>query len=663
MELFFEIAGGQFLGARDFQEDAFLTTYLDDAGGTSKSAVLAIIADGMGGHAAGNIAANLVVSTFNGSVTRSFGSEEFPPLLRECVTRANDSLKESIRETPALDGMGCTLVAAAVVRGKLWWISVGDSHLYLIRHGELSKRNEDHSYGGYLERMKTQGLNLEPDPALSRNMLMSAITGEEIAEIDCPEKPLQLRPGDRLILASDGLDTLSRGQITQFCAWSKSAKDCVGSLLKAVEDGGRPRQDNTTVVVIDVLQRQPLSDTEARSPEQSDATLHPSWSEPDKPRTLEREAPRRLAERTQKASGPAKARAGSGLRRGAVVAVLVLLLAIVSLWFLANGNDSRVGGEGTLTSASPHAAAVGKTPLRSTPSGTEQSPPEPPASTPKNGTTRLPLEAKGASIPQPREVPNKAQAHPTATFRDPLVSGGRGPAMIALSGGSFPMGSSDLSIVAEERPQRQVLVKPFAISQYEITIKEYVDFANATRRKLPPHLPRDNGLLPMHSVSWEDAHAYTRWLSAQTGHPYRLPSEAQWEYAALGGTNTPYWWGFEVGQNQAHCRKCGTAFTAEKPLPVGRFAANPFGLHDTAGNVAEWVQDCFHETYHGAPADDSVWQGGNCTYRIVRGGSFHSAPTAIRSRARSKLRPNNTYDTVGIRVVRELKSTARRPQK
>lgn len=662
MELLFEIAGGQFLGARDFQEDAFLTTYLDDAGGTSKSAVLAIIADGMGGHAAGNIAANLVVSTFNGSVTRSFGSEEFPPLLRECVTRANDSLKESIRETPALDGMGCTLVAATVVRGKLWWISVGDSHLYLLRDGELSKRNEDHSYGGYLERMKAQGLDLEPDPALSRNMLMSAVTGEEIAEIDCPEKPLQLRPGDRLILASDGLDTLSRGQITQFCAWSKSAKDCVGSLLKAVEDGGRPRQDNTTVVVIDVLQRPSLTDTHARSPEQSDTTHHPSWSEPDQLGTLERLAPKRFAERTKKALRPAEARAGSGLWRGAVVAVLVLLLAIVSLWFLANGNDPRVQGEGTLTAASPDAADGPKTALALTPSGAEHSPPREKASTP-DGVTSLPVEASTSSSAQLRDAPNKAAARPTATFRDPLVSGGRGPVMIALPGGTFQMGSSDLSIVAEERPQRQVLVKPFAISQYEITIKEYVQFANATQRKLPPHLPRDNGLLPMHSVSWEDAHAYTRWLSAQTGHPYRLPSEAQWEYAALGGTHTPYWWGFEVGQNQAHCRKCGTEFTVERPIPVGRFAANPFGLHDTAGNVAEWVQDCFHETYHGAPADDSVWQGGDCTYRVVRGGSFHSAPTAIRSRARSKLRPNNTYETVGIRVVRELKSTARRPQK
>lgn len=142
MELYFEIAGNQLLGARDFQEDAFLTTYLDDEGATAKSTVLAVIADGMGGHAAGNIAANLVVSTFNGSLTKGFGQEQLPPLLRECVANANNALKQSIGETPALDGMGCTLVAVTATQRKLWWISVGDSHLYLLRDRELAKKTK-----------------------------------------------------------------------------------------------------------------------------------------------------------------------------------------------------------------------------------------------------------------------------------------------------------------------------------------------------------------------------------------------------------------------------------------------------------------------------------------------------------------------------------------
>ena len=338
MELYFEIAGSQYLGARDYQEDAFLTTYLDDEGATSKSTVLAVIADGMGGHAAGNIAANLVVSTFNRSVTRSFGQQKLPPLLRECVATANDALKESIRETPALDGMGCTLVAVAGSRGKLWWISVGDSHLYLLRDRELIKENEDHSYGGYLERMKAQGLELEPDPSLSRNMLMSAVTGEEIAEIDCPETPLQLRAGDRLLIASDGLDTLSLDKTLQCCAWAKSAKECVDSLLKAVEAAERPRQDNTTVVVIDVLQRDRAADTQAPFTSSTQNATNNLRLEQEQPRASGvPTAPKTTQSRT-KPSPSVGPTTGGSRGRYPLIAVLILTLLIAGFFFIGSSD-------------------------------------------------------------------------------------------------------------------------------------------------------------------------------------------------------------------------------------------------------------------------------------------------------------------------------------
>ena len=147
------------------------------------------------------------------------------------------------------------MVSGIFHEGKVWWVSVGDSHLYLIRDRELSKKNEDHSYGGYLDRMAAQGMEIEPEPGLSRNMLMSAMTGDDIAEIDCPNDHVQLLPGDRLIIASDGLDTLSDGTIIQMSAWSQTPKNAVEALLKAVEDADRPRQDNTTVIVIDVMDR------------------------------------------------------------------------------------------------------------------------------------------------------------------------------------------------------------------------------------------------------------------------------------------------------------------------------------------------------------------------------------------------------------------------
>ena len=254
MRLYFEIAGNQIDGARDYQEDAFLNSYLD-VDDDPKGTAVVTMADGMGGHAAGNIASNLVVSTFNKTLAAGFSNGDVPNLLRTSLAKANGALSESIRETPALDGMGCTMVSGIFHEGKVWWVSVGDSHLYLVRDRELAKQNEDHSYGGYLDRMAKQGMEVEPEPGLSRNMLMSAMTGDDIAEVDCPNSSVQLLPGDRLIIASDGLDTLSAGTVVQMSAWSNSPKECVDALLKAVEDAGKPRQDNTTVIVVDVLDR------------------------------------------------------------------------------------------------------------------------------------------------------------------------------------------------------------------------------------------------------------------------------------------------------------------------------------------------------------------------------------------------------------------------
>jgi protein phosphatase len=256
VELSLEISGDQIAGARDYQEDAFLTTYLDDEVGDSKSSALIVVADGMGGHAAGNIASNLVVSTFNKTFTGKFGKQDPPGVLREALKNANEGLKESIEETPGLDGMGCTMVTAAITRGKIYWISVGDSHIYLIRDRDLTKKNEDHSYGGYLDRMRSQGIDVEAEAGLSRNMLMSAMTGEEIAEVDCPNSGYQLLSGDRLIIASDGLDTLESETILKTSAWSQTPKECVAALLKAVDEAKRPRQDNTTIVVVDAVERQ-----------------------------------------------------------------------------------------------------------------------------------------------------------------------------------------------------------------------------------------------------------------------------------------------------------------------------------------------------------------------------------------------------------------------
>ncbi|MEE9160756.1 MAG: PP2C family serine/threonine-protein phosphatase, partial [Gammaproteobacteria bacterium] len=246
-----DIAGAQIDGARDYQEDAFLITHLTDANGNPSS--LIIVADGMGGHAAGNVASNMAVQAFNKSITTLYPTETLSEALNVSVLKANAAITDTVKETPALDGMGCTFVGVIIEGKNMWWVSVGDSHLYLLRDRTLTKLNEDHSYGGFLDRMEAAGTPVDIEPGLSRNMLMSAITGADIAEIDCPSSPFTLEHDDKLVICSDGLDTLSEGKIIQYSDWADSPKECADALMSAVEDAAMPRQDNTTAVVVKII--------------------------------------------------------------------------------------------------------------------------------------------------------------------------------------------------------------------------------------------------------------------------------------------------------------------------------------------------------------------------------------------------------------------------
>jgi serine/threonine protein phosphatase PrpC len=244
-----DIAGAQILGDREVQEDAFLISYLGD------SASLVIVADGMGGHAAGNIASNMAVQTCNRHLCHHHESRRLPALLREAVLEANKTIADMVHETEALRGMGCTLVAAVAHDATLSWASVGDSHLYLVRGGGISKLNADHSYGGFLDRMAALGQPVEPEPGCARNMLMCALTGEEIMEIDCPDTGTRISSGDWLIACSDGLNTLNRDDITDIVGGASSARECAERLLQAVTEAQTKNQDNTTVVAIRVQSR------------------------------------------------------------------------------------------------------------------------------------------------------------------------------------------------------------------------------------------------------------------------------------------------------------------------------------------------------------------------------------------------------------------------
>jgi formylglycine-generating enzyme required for sulfatase activity len=150
---------------------------------------------------------------------------------------------------------------------------------------------------------------------------------------------------------------------------------------------------------------------------------------------------------------------------------------------------------------------------------------------------------------------------------------------------------------------------------------------------------------------------YAKWLTAQTGNRYRLPTEAEWEYAARGGTETVYWWGNEMKSGMANCAGCGSQWDEKLTAPVGSFLPNPFGLYDTAGNVWEWVEDCDHEDYKGAPTDGSAWNkedGGNCYLRVFRGGAWNYATKGLRSSLRGRGDPGTRSATIGFRLVREM---------
>lgn len=207
------------------------------------------------------------------------------------------------------------------------------------------------------------------------------------------------------------------------------------------------------------------------------------------------------------------------------------------------------------------------------------------------------------------------------------------------------------------QPVRLVRIqKPLAVGRYEVTFEDYDKFAQATGRLLPNDGGGGRGRQPVINFSWDDAVEYGKWLSTQTGKRYRLPTEAEWEYAARGGQETNFWWGNEMKSGMANCLGCGSQWDNKVTAPVGSFQPNPFGLYDTAGNVWEWVEDCDHDDYKGAPTDGSAWKkevGGNCYLRVFRGGAWNYGAKGLRSSFRGRGDPGNKSATIGFRLVRE----------
>lgn len=233
------------------------------------------------------------------------------------------------------------------------------------------------------------------------------------------------------------------------------------------------------------------------------------------------------------------------------------------------------------------------------------------------------------------------------------------PDMIVIPAGTFLMGSSATKQGHQsfEQPQHKVtIVAPFAMAEFETTFAEWG--ACAAHGDCDPHIEDGSfgrGRQPIINVTWNDAERYAAWLAKITGKPYRLPSEAEYEYAARAGTETAYPWGDAIGKNNANCNGCGSRWDGLQTAPVGSFPPNRFGLYDMAGNVYEWVEDCLHAGYRDAPADGSPWiVGGSCNGRMIRGGSWADDPSDLRSVGRTWSPAIIRRSFIGFRVARSL---------
>jgi formylglycine-generating enzyme required for sulfatase activity len=263
------------------------------------------------------------------------------------------------------------------------------------------------------------------------------------------------------------------------------------------------------------------------------------------------------------------------------------------------------------------------------------------------------------------------------------------PVMLGIPAGTFTMGSppNEPGRFDTEGPQREVTVKAFALGKYNVTVEEFLLFLKQTGYRPEPCNPilnlgwrsPGNGLAyppfigqparwPASCLDWRDAQVYVEWLNRKVREarpelgdregPYRLPTEAEWEFAARAGTTTSRWWGNDIGAGRANCNGCGSPYDYKVLAEVDAFNPNPFGLYGVLGNVWQWTEDCWHESYAGAPSDGSAWRAQYCDRHVLRGGSWNNLPIFVRSASRTgSIANGGEYDysgVAGFRLARTL---------
>jgi formylglycine-generating enzyme required for sulfatase activity len=261
--------------------------------------------------------------------------------------------------------------------------------------------------------------------------------------------------------------------------------------------------------------------------------------------------------------------------------------------------------------------------------------------------------------PYALKVEEERALKPLASFRECAEAC---PEMIIIPAGEFIMGSpvTEDGRQDSEGPQHRVTIaSPFAVSRFDVTFADWDACVSVGGCPDVGDSGWGRGNKPVINVSWNQARQYVAWLSRMTGLPYRLLTEAEWEYVARAGATTAYYWGDEIGKANANCRGCGSEWDNMQTSPVGSFRPNAFGLYDMAGNVWQWVEDCYHDHYDDAtPRDGSDWSAADCYGHVLRGGSLAFGPQDLRSARRNFGTPGVRSNFIGFRLARTLRIPA-----
>ncbi|GLH80093.1 hypothetical protein SSBR45G_50020 [Bradyrhizobium sp. SSBR45G] len=338
----------------------------------------------------------------------------------------------------------------------------------------------------------------------------------------------------------------------------------------------------------------------------------------------------------------------AGLRKGlirAVVAVLILgvvflggvLLPLREIKLLI---QSPPGGLAGASSAQREAlpAAPPSSPRRIL-LESAAAPAPPPGSRSPSSSFVAPRQTAGLESAPPASEP--AAAPRAAPEPEPKL---RIPELIAIAGGSFAMGGDDES----EQPAHQVSLKPFSLGKHPVTVGEWKQCVAAASC---PDIASGADDRPVINVSYDDTQAYLAWLSRATGKTFRLPTEAEWEYAARAGQRTRYWWGDRMRPGMASCKGCNGDVEPDQPPKIGSAQVNPFGLYDMGGGVGQWVADNWHKNYKGAPADGSAWLEDGSYARVIRSGSWKNGAADARAGSRDRYDGRIRHPTLGFRVA------------